>query len=109
MQSPYKTRSSVLGKRSHQASSMPLPSDTHHDLPTPEQTPMPKKRARVSIPVLDNDSNKENIPPFRVESVVESPLTSRAARALRRASTEMITPPRSRTSQSIILLSSPSL
>ncbi|KAA1472809.1 P-loop containing nucleoside triphosphate hydrolase protein [Dentipellis sp. KUC8613] len=100
---PRTTRSSVLGKRSHQSRSDLSSSsseagascDSIVDVypPTPE-TPI-AKRARTSSMVVDGDGNKENIPPFRGE-VGDSPSSSRSSR-LRRTSTEIITPTRPRT------------
>ncbi|PPQ90534.1 hypothetical protein CVT25_015848 [Psilocybe cyanescens] len=90
------TRSTVLGKRGHQDSTTPAPSvQVCEQLQTPDRTPNPK-RARTNGSVLDDDGNKENIPPFKGSpgSVDSSP---RAIRALRRTVTEaVITPTRSR-------------
>ncbi|KAH9484956.1 Cell division control protein 6-like protein [Psilocybe cubensis] len=89
------TRSTVLGKRGHQDST-PVPSvKACEQLQTPDRTPNPK-RARTNGNVLDDDGNKENIPPLKVSpgSVDSSP---RAARALRRNATETaVTPTRNR-------------
>jgi len=82
------TRSSVLGKRGHQESS-PAPSTKSEQLQTPDRTPNPK-RARTTL-LVDDDSNKENIPPF-MTSPVSANVTPRSARALRRNATEVITP-----------------
>jgi cell division control protein 6 len=75
------TRSSVLGKRSHQPSS-----PCEHIIPngplTPEESPNPK-RLRIYTTALDGDSNKENVPPFRGEfSNNLSPTTPRSARSV---------------------------
>jgi len=83
------TRSSVLGKRGHHESSSPAPSTKSEQLQTPDRTPNPK-RARTTL-LIDDDSNKENIPPF-ITSPVSANVTPRSARALRRNATEMITP-----------------
>jgi len=87
------TRSSVLGKRGHQESSSPAPSAKSGQLQTPDRTPNPK-RARTTL-LIDDDSNKENIPPF-MTSPINADVTPRSARALRRNATEMIIPTRSR-------------
>ncbi|KAF8160617.1 P-loop containing nucleoside triphosphate hydrolase protein [Crassisporium funariophilum] len=89
------TRSTVLGKRDHQDAASPAPgSKVCEQLHTPDNTPNPK-RARTTT-IVDDGSNKENIPPFR-ESLINPDIPSRATRALRRTSTEaVITPPRSR-------------
>jgi cell division control protein 6 len=100
MQTPRVTRSSVLGKRSHQISSSSPSSSCAHNLLTPDQTPNPK-RARVYTTTLDGDSNKENIAPFRVEGIIQSsPVTPRSSRALRRANTDLVTPSRTRAGDS---------
>ncbi|KAF5348658.1 hypothetical protein D9758_006786 [Tetrapyrgos nigripes] len=90
MQTPRTTRSSVLGKRAHQ----PDPISFCDQLQTPEPTPNPK-RPRTSSTVLDGDWNKENVPPFNLVPVSgdASPVRSRT-RAIRRNTTEVITPPR---------------
>lgn len=90
MQTPRRTRSSVLGKRSHQASAdesfTSVSTDKPDDegvLPTPESTPK-LKRARTMV-LEDGAGNKENIPPFRTQSLVElSPSSGRAIRSIRR-------------------------
>ena len=87
------TRSSVLGKRGHQESSSPAPSTKSEQLQTPDRTPN-LKRARTTL-LIDDDSNKENIPPF-MASPINVDVTPRSARALRRNATEMIIPTRSR-------------
>ncbi|KAF8844751.1 hypothetical protein BDN67DRAFT_962706 [Paxillus ammoniavirescens] len=94
------TRSSqntVLGKRAHhaeaQAASASEVSASSQPLLTPEITPK-TKRARTSFPILDGDSNKENVPPFRTESSVDAaPQSPSSARSLRRTSTEIASPP----------------
>ncbi|KIJ18845.1 hypothetical protein PAXINDRAFT_69982 [Paxillus involutus ATCC 200175] len=93
------TRSSqntVLGKRAHhaeaQAASTSEVSASSQPLLTPEITPK-TKRARTSFPILDGDSNKENVPPFRTESFVDAaPQSPSSARSLRRTSTEIASP-----------------
>ncbi|TFK20937.1 Cdc6B protein [Coprinopsis marcescibilis] len=93
MQSTRITRSTVLGKRGHQEPDSSRPSKPVEQLQTPESTPNPK-RARTATVVVDGEGNKENIPPFRLEAfnAETSPVTARAARAIRRTSTEVITP-----------------
>ncbi|KAI0030770.1 P-loop containing nucleoside triphosphate hydrolase protein [Vararia minispora EC-137] len=99
---PRTTRSSVLGKRSHQAdgeSSPMKPVDAQDDpadafaLNTPDSSPC-AKRPRTSITVFDPRGNKENIPPFHLEDVLAPSLSS--PRALRRANSELSTPTRPR-------------
>ncbi|PFH52088.1 hypothetical protein AMATHDRAFT_141012 [Amanita thiersii Skay4041] len=99
MQTSRVTRSSVLGKRSHQQPDAlnvsSLSCDTQ--LPTPESTPI-LKRARTALYDLDHDANKENVPPLSTEctSTESSPASARATRVLRRTATETSTPSRSR-------------
>ncbi|KAH7927512.1 P-loop containing nucleoside triphosphate hydrolase protein [Leucogyrophana mollusca] len=96
------TRSSVLGKRAHQAdgpatAGVKLSEPTISSQPplTPELTPKPK-RARVSTGV-EGDSNKENVPPFRGEILNDSSPTSLPSpSSLRRTSTELGSPSRVR-------------
>lgn len=91
------TRGSVLGKRGHQVSSVPVSSvESCEQLQTPDSTPNPK-RARTTSSVEDGDANKENIPPFQLGSVTV-PTTPRSARAMRRHATsaEVVTPTRAR-------------
>ncbi|OCH93114.1 P-loop containing nucleoside triphosphate hydrolase protein [Obba rivulosa] len=99
MQSTRVTRSSVLGKRPHQAAPEPsTPSSSRceftqtQNIPTPDSTPNPK-RARTSTSGTDDGSNKENVPPFKGE-VLGSPATR--TRTLRRTSTGSATPSRTR-------------
>ncbi|KAF8232203.1 P-loop containing nucleoside triphosphate hydrolase protein [Tricholoma matsutake] len=97
MQTTRTTRSSVLGKRTHQqqdsfSSSLSVISSYDLQLQTPDPTPNPK-RIRTSITAIDGDSNKENVPPFSPESMTIDPLSPRATRALRRMTTELITTP----------------
>lgn len=107
MQTPRSTRSSVLGKRSHQPDTTPTSrTDKIVAPPTPDPTPNPK-RPRTSANWVDGDGNKENVPP---EMAIESPPTSaRAIRALRRTNTESTpsTPSRTRTSESCMAFFSP--
>ncbi|KAF9010694.1 P-loop containing nucleoside triphosphate hydrolase protein [Cyathus striatus] len=86
-----RSRSSVLGKRSHQdgtSGSSTLKAD--EQLHSPESTPNPK-RIRTSTEVTDGDANKENIPPFFPSiTIPETPTSARAVRALRRNVSEII-------------------
>ncbi|KAI0042923.1 P-loop containing nucleoside triphosphate hydrolase protein [Auriscalpium vulgare] len=95
------TRSSVLGKRAHSshdddASSSPsiLADEPSFDEFVDSACASPDspcaKRPRTSSTIIDGRGNKENIPPFRVDLITDSP------RALRRTSTELTTPTRSR-------------
>ncbi|KAG6334201.1 hypothetical protein ID866_4886 [Astraeus odoratus] len=94
-----RSQSSVLGKRTHQTDGRSasvvstVESVSSQAMPTPELTPK-AKRARLSLSLLDGDSNKENVPPFRTEPAATSP--SSPSTSLRRTSTEIITPSRTR-------------
>ncbi|KAF9268641.1 P-loop containing nucleoside triphosphate hydrolase protein [Marasmius fiardii PR-910] len=95
-QTPRVTRSSVLGKRSHQRDGS---LSSCEQLQTPD-TPT-HKRIRISSTVVDGDANKENVPPFSVSPVEleSSPVSPRMTRSLRRNATEsMVTPTRPRIS-----------
>ena len=106
------SRTSVLGKRSHQshlevASSPTIikshSRDTHDNDDDDDDASMVDlspcaKRPRTSLTATDHNGNKENIPPSRVDILNES------SRALRRSSTETFTPTRSRSSGYISLL-----
>ncbi|KAG6865205.1 hypothetical protein C0991_004514 [Blastosporella zonata] len=92
MQTTRLTRSSVLGKRSHEPS---IPAVCEQQLQTPDSTPNPK-RVRTASAAVDGDSNKENVPPFSLEIVNMEISTPRATRALRRNATEFVTPVRTR-------------
>lgn len=103
------SRTSVLGKRSHQSQFDAAPSPASikslsHDVlddddaSTIDLSPC-AKRLRTSLAPTDHNGNKENIPPLRVDLLNESP------RALRRSSTEFVTPTRTRTSKQFLLLS----
>ncbi|KAF9244856.1 P-loop containing nucleoside triphosphate hydrolase protein [Melanogaster broomeanus] len=103
------TRSSqytVLGKRPHQAevkpaqAASPSESANSQSLLSPEITPK-TKRARTSLPLLDGDSNKENVPPFCTKSFVDAPSSPSSARSLRRTSTEFVSPSRARRHASV--------
>ncbi|KAH9978853.1 P-loop containing nucleoside triphosphate hydrolase protein [Lactifluus volemus] len=95
------SRSSVLGKRTHQSqfdtatSTASIKSvsadhlDDNDDASTIDLTPC-AKRPRTSLAPTDRNGNKENIPPLRVGLLIGSP------RALRRSSTEFVTPTHSR-------------
>ncbi|RDB16817.1 Cell division control protein 6 [Hypsizygus marmoreus] len=95
MQTTRLTRSSVLGKRAHQQPEASVPAPCEQQLQTPDPTPNPK-RVRTSIGVVDDDANKENVPPFSPELVNIDISTPRSARPLRRTATELITPTRAR-------------
>lgn len=95
---PIMTRSSVLGKR-HAPSELSIPSSPTSaneskecGLLTPDSTPS-AKRARIASPIFDDGSNKENIPPFRLEVINSSPEHPRTPRALRRTSTALDSSP----------------
>ncbi|KAI0312309.1 P-loop containing nucleoside triphosphate hydrolase protein [Amylostereum chailletii] len=96
---PRRTRSTVLGKRSHQSDSpspsKPAPCDDAADtfVLTPDSSPC-AKRPRTSLTLFDPTGNKENIPPFDDDSLLSSPSSSRA---LRRTNSEFSTPTRPRT------------
>ncbi|KZT11082.1 P-loop containing nucleoside triphosphate hydrolase protein [Laetiporus sulphureus 93-53] len=108
MSSP-RTRSTVLGKRAHQATTEPTTSidvgcgSGNTVLPSPDPTPDPK-RPRTSFTQFDDDGNKENVPPFVVE-YINSP-SVRMTRPFRRTNSETAnsfrenTPPRRRSSAS---------
>ncbi|KAG6828803.1 hypothetical protein H0H92_006684 [Tricholoma furcatifolium] len=83
------TRSSVLGKRAHPQEPS-LSTACEQQLQTPDSTPNPKRVRTVSTAV-DGDANKENVPPFIPETVNVEISTPRAARALRRNATEVVT------------------
>ncbi|KAH9935386.1 uncharacterized protein B0H18DRAFT_412107 [Fomitopsis serialis] len=88
------TRNSVLGKRTHHQSSVDSSSagsacDGGVALPTPDPSPDPK-RPRTSTSFLDDDGNKENIPPIVFTVLNRSP----SARRVRRSSTEGSISPR---------------
>ncbi|KAK0242197.1 P-loop containing nucleoside triphosphate hydrolase protein [Armillaria nabsnona] len=88
MQTPRSTQLSILGKRTHRGE-LSSPSNCQQ-LQTPDPTPNPK-RPKTTITILDGDGNKENIPPYLIRAVngdSSSPISARAARALRRTSTE---------------------
>ena len=91
------TRSSVLGKRAYQhqeASSTASITPCDQQLQTPDATPN-AKRVRTSLEMPDSDANKENVSPFSPEVAMDiSSPTS--VRALRRTTTEFITPSRTR-------------
>ncbi|KAF9522655.1 hypothetical protein CPB83DRAFT_871919 [Crepidotus variabilis] len=93
-------RGTVLGKRGHHESSLSSTATNGHvvceQLLTPESTPNPK-RARTSLTLEDDASNKENIPPSREGSIMGDITPPRRTRSLRRTSTEIITPSRIRT------------
>ena len=103
------TRASVLGKRSQRSQVDPPPSPASNkslshdplndddDASTVDWSPC-AKRPRTSIAPADRNGNKENIPPLRIDCLEES------SRALRRSSTEFITPTRSRMRMQLLLL-----
>ncbi|KAJ8495387.1 hypothetical protein ONZ45_g12875 [Pleurotus djamor] len=96
MPSTRVTRSSVLGKRRAEPTQQPSKA-SESQLATPDSTPNPK-RPRTSLTMNDGDANKENIPPFKCDAVNDASVSPRAARALRRTSTEatLTSPSRSR-------------
>ncbi|KAG2032452.1 P-loop containing nucleoside triphosphate hydrolase protein [Suillus americanus] len=68
------SQGSVLGKRAHHVEQMALSSASTSDIATlsqhmltPEQSPK-SKRARISLSSVQGDSNKENVPPFRIDT-----------------------------------------
>jgi len=75
----------------NQESSSPAPSTKSEQLQTSDRTPNPK-RDRATL-LIDDDSNKENIPPF-MTSLINADVTPRFVRALRQNATEMIIPPK---------------
>ncbi|KAJ3795165.1 P-loop containing nucleoside triphosphate hydrolase protein [Lentinula aff. detonsa] len=87
-------QTSLLGKRSRQ-----LDQDIEQ-LQTPGPSPNPKRAKATTTPVLDDDGNKENVPPLNATPVNTSPPSSRAIRALRRSTTleRFVTPPPARAS-----------
>lgn len=91
MSSTRVTRSSVLGKRGHQQDESSTPKSVQQ-LQTPEPTPNPKRAKTSTGTVFDGESNKENIPPHRLEPVNTDSTTAsaRPTRALRRVVTEVM-------------------
>ncbi len=99
------SRTSVLGKRTHQSQLDAPPSpasiksvsvdllDDDDDASTIDSGPC-AKRPRTSLVLTDRKGNKENIPPLRIDTLNESP------RGLRRSNTEYVTPTHSRMSMS---------
>ncbi|KAK0467707.1 P-loop containing nucleoside triphosphate hydrolase protein [Desarmillaria tabescens] len=90
MQTPRSKQLSILGKRTHR-SELSSPSNCEQ-LQTPDPTPNPK-RPKTTVTILDGDDNKENIPPYLIRAVngdSSSPISARAARTLRRTSTEAV-------------------
>ncbi|KAG2148318.1 P-loop containing nucleoside triphosphate hydrolase protein [Suillus cothurnatus] len=68
------SQGSVLGKRAHHVDQKAVSSATTSDIATlsqhmltPEQSPK-SKRARISLSSVQGDSNKENVPPFRIDA-----------------------------------------
>ncbi|KAG1777549.1 P-loop containing nucleoside triphosphate hydrolase protein [Suillus placidus] len=68
------SQGSVLGKRAHHVDQMAVSSASTSDIATlsqhiltPEQSPK-SKRARISLSGVQGDSNKENVPPFRIDA-----------------------------------------
>ncbi|KAJ3992489.1 P-loop containing nucleoside triphosphate hydrolase protein [Lentinula boryana] len=92
LESSFSVQTSLLGKRSRQ-----LDQDIEQ-LQTPGPSPNPKRAKATTTPVLDDDGNKENVPPLSVTPVNTSPPSSRAIRALRRSTTleRFVTPPPAR-------------
>ncbi|GLB45080.1 putative AAA domain containing protein [Lyophyllum shimeji] len=90
------TRSSVLGKRAHQQQEVPSTAVCEQQLQTPDPTPNPK-RVRTASGAIDTDANKENVPPYSPEAINMEVSTPRSIRALRRTTTELVTPTRAQT------------
>ncbi|KAG2150816.1 P-loop containing nucleoside triphosphate hydrolase protein [Suillus clintonianus] len=68
------SQGSVLGKRAHRIDQKAVASASTTDVATlsqhmltPEQSPK-SKRARISLSGVEGDSNKENVPPFRIDA-----------------------------------------
>lgn len=68
------SQGSVLGKRAHHVDQKVVSSASTNDIAnlaqhmlTPEQSPK-SKRARISLSSVQGDSNKENVPPFRINA-----------------------------------------
>ncbi|KAG0703233.1 P-loop containing nucleoside triphosphate hydrolase protein [Suillus ampliporus] len=68
------SQGSVLGKRAHHVDQKAVASASTSDIATvsqqmltPEQSPK-SKRARISLSGVEGDSNKENVPPFRIDA-----------------------------------------
>lgn len=68
------SQGSVLGKRAHHVDQKVVSSTSTNDtatlaqhMLTPEQSPK-SKRARFSLSSVQGDSNKENVPPFRINA-----------------------------------------
>ncbi|KAI0087946.1 P-loop containing nucleoside triphosphate hydrolase protein [Irpex rosettiformis] len=92
------TRNSVLGKRQSSREVVTSPSTPSKSssasrngnvLPTPENTPNPK-RMKLSETVFDGHNNKENIPPLRIEAINSLAPPTRSRRASRRNSTDQL-------------------
>ncbi|KAH9831231.1 P-loop containing nucleoside triphosphate hydrolase protein [Rhodofomes roseus] len=105
------TRSTVLGKRTHQESSSDSNigtgsvCDEGFSFPTPDPSPDPK-RPRTTTSFVDGDGNKENIPPVVFTVLNRTP----SSRRVRRSSTEGSVSPRRtprRTASSNDLTASP--
>jgi cell division control protein 6 len=77
MSSARITRSSVLGKRSHQHNQCPSTTPSFDHLPMPDPT---SKRSRTSLCVLDHDGNKENVPPLHIDTHIVNPSRTRSTR-----------------------------
>src|SRR5262245_3350738 len=92
MQTTRSTRSSVLGKRPYPPDQLSPSSSIFDQLPTPDPTP---KRSRTSLPFLDGDGNKENVPPSQLESLNGTPTVPRRSSA--RRNSDLQTPTRPRT------------
>ena len=92
------SRTSVLGKRSHPSQLAAVANslscdrlDDDDDASTVDDLSPCTKRPRTSLAPTDRNGNKENIPPLRLD------LLNEPSRALRRSSTEFVTPTRTRT------------
>lgn len=96
------SQTSVLGKRAHHVDLKAVASVSATDVAamtqqmiTPERTPK-SKRARMSLSAVDGDSNKENVPPFRVDAWNDTILDMPSSLRSDRTSTEIISPSRTR-------------
>ena len=72
------TRSTILGKRGYQDSSSVSPANSLcEQVQTLENNPN-SKRARTATVAVDGESNKENIPPFNIISLIHTDISPRA-------------------------------
>jgi len=96
------SKGSVLGKRAHHVDQKAVVSASATDIVsmsqmlTPERSPK-SKRARMSLSAVDGDSNKENVPPLRIDALNDPPVdTLTSIPSATRTSTEIISPSRTR-------------